>query len=257
MEDFFKNLEPNYISKNVSHEETEESNDGRMFNNCKLYCEGAHKPHYRGFFHAIAALMFPYILWKYWELTHEMGGFVFYFAMFFVISGFATAFISASYHIIDWNVEQEILINKMDHVSLTIFAMTVFYPILLLTFSEEVQWIGYLFCEIITGLTVWNLYGTLYGRPSLVRMLSVPFSQVPILYYYYKFMTDFEWKAFWICAISQIVGVSIFVKEFTFFDPDVMGFHEIYHVMTIISIVAAYVMNYSIIERNKSNIEKE
>jgi hypothetical protein len=69
-------------------------------------------------------------------------------------------------------------------------------------------------------------------------------------------MTSFEWKAFWVCAISQIVGVLIFVKEFTVFDTNIIGFHEIYHVTTIISMVAAYMMNYSIIER-KSNIEKE
>lgn len=262
MEDFFRSIEPEYISKNVKYEDEAETaaKDGRMFNNSKLYCEGAHKPAFRGYFHGLALLVFPYILWKYWNLTSETGGFEFYLAMFLVFAGFATILISALYHIVDWNVEQEIIINKMDHLSLIIFVMSIFYPILLLTFSEDVRWIGYMFCAIITGLTVWNLYGTLYGRPSLFRMMSVPFSQVPIFYYYYKFMTEFEWKAFWACAISQIVGVLIFVKEFTIFDQDIIGFHEIYHVTTIISMVAAYMMNYSIIERfqmSKSNIEKE
>lgn len=63
-------------------------------------------------------------------------------------------------------------------------------------------------------------------------------------------MTDFEWYAFWTCDASQMLGVLGFVKEFTFFDPNVMGFHEIYHISTIISIVAAYMMNYSIIGRS-------
>lgn len=263
MEKFVRSIEPEYISKNVKYEDESNENatkDDRMFNNCKLYCEGAHKPTFRGYFHLISLLLFPYIFWKYWELTGETGGFEFYLAMFLVFAGFATILISALYHTVCWNVKQEILINKMDHFVLIIFVMSIFYPILLLTFSEEVAWIGYLFCAIITGLTGWNLYGTMYGRPSLFRMMSVPFSQVPIFYYYHKFMTDFEWKAFWACAISQIVGVLIFVKEFTIFDPDIIGFHEIYHFTTIISMVAAYMMNYSIIERfltSKSNIEKE
>jgi predicted membrane channel-forming protein YqfA (hemolysin III family) len=264
MEYFFHSIEPEYISKNVIYEDEDErknaAKDGRMFNNCKLYCEGAHKPVFRGYFHALALLLFPYIVWKYWDLTNKTGGFAFYLAMFLFFSGFATILTSALYHTVNWNVEQEILINKMDHAILMIFVMSIFYPVLLLAFSEEVKWIGYLFLAIITGLTGWNLYGTFYGRPSLFRMMSVPFSQVPILYYYYKFMTDFEWKAFWVCAISQIVGVIIFVKEFTVFDPNIIGFHEIYHVTTIISMVAAYMMNYSIIERfqmSKSNIEKE
>ena len=77
--------------------------------------------------------------------------------------------------------------------------------------------------------------------------MAVPFSQVPILYNYYLQMTELEWGAFWTSAISQILGVIGFVKEFTFFDPDVFGFHENYHVSTIVSFVAAYVMNYSII----------
>ena len=62
-------------------------------------------------------------------------------------------------------------------------------------------------------------------------------------------MTELEWGAFWTSAISQMLGVLGFVKEFTFFDPDVFGFHENYHVSTIVSFVAAYVMNYSIIGR--------
>lgn len=270
MEKFVRSIEPEYISKNVKYEDEDNENaakDHRMFNNCKLYCEGAHKPTFRGYFHLISLLLFPYIFWKYWELTSgsqsdntRTFGIEFYLAMFLVFAGFATILISALYHTVCWNVKQEILINKMDHFVLIIFVMSIFYPILLLTFSEEVAWIGYLFCAIITGLTGWNLYGTMYGRPSLFRMMSVPFSQVPIFYYYHKFMTDFEWKAFWTCAISQIVGVIIFVKEFTIFDPNIIGFHEIYHVTTIISMVAAYMMNYSIIERfqmSKSNIEKE
>jgi hypothetical protein len=82
-------------------------------------------------------------------------------------------------------------------------------------------------------------------------MMAVPFSQVPILYNYYLQMTELEWGAFWTSAISQMLGVLGFVKEFTFFDPDVFGFHENYHVSTIVSFVAAYVMNYSIIGRTK------
>jgi hypothetical protein len=39
------------------------------------------------------------------------------------------------------------------------------------------------------------------------------------------------------------------VKEYTLFDPDVFGFHENYHVSTVVSFIAAYVMNYSIMER--------
>jgi len=265
MEDFVRSLEPEYISKHVKYEDTPEyetaAKDGRLFNDGKLYCEGAHKPKFRGYLHAVSLIAFPYILWKYWKLTNKTGGLVFYLAMFLFFSGFITILTSALYHTVSWNAEQEIIIHKMDYLFLMIFAMSIFYPILLLTFSKETQWIGYLFLAIITGLTGWNLYGTLNKQPSLFRMISVPVSQVPIFYYYHKFMTEFEWKAFMICAISQIVGVIIFAKEYTVFDPDIIGFHEIYHFITLISIAAAYLMNYSIIERyvekNKSNIEKE
>jgi hypothetical protein len=44
------------------------------------------------------------------------------------------------------------------------------------------------------------------------------------------------------------LGVIGFVKEFSPFDPDVVGFHEVYHISTIISIIAAYAMNYSIFD---------
>jgi predicted membrane channel-forming protein YqfA (hemolysin III family) len=244
----FHHLEPAYITKNVVYDENDPlcKKDGRMFNNCILYCEGAHKPTFRGFFHLLATLMFPYILWQYYELTSKSDAFVFFLSMFCVATGFLTVLISALYHMVDWAVDQEILINKLDHVALIIFTMSIFYPTLLLLLPTT---IGYIFCAIITGLTVWNIYGTLYQPPSLFRMMSVPFSQVPTFYHYYELMTSFEWNAFWTCGISQIIGVIGFVKEMTCFDPDVFGFHEFYHITTIVSIIAAYAMNYSIVER--------
>lgn len=126
---------------------------------------------------------------------------------------------------------------------LIVFTMSIFYPVLLLVLP---QWIGWPFAAIITGLTVWNWYGTMYETPSLFRMMSVPFSQVPTFYHYYQLLSQYEWYAFWTTGIAQILGVIGFVKEFSPFDPDVVGFHEIYHISTIVSIVAAYAMNYSI-----------
>lgn len=254
MTDLFRSLEPDYIKKNVAYDEaaTTAKNDGRIFNNCKLYSEGAHKPEYRGFFHFLSMLLFPYIFFKYWNLTKDADSATFYLAMFCVAIGFITVTISALYHIVDWTVPQEIMINKADHLALIVFAMSVFLPTLLLMLPK---WLGYPFCAIIVALTIWNLYGTLYEPPSLFRMMSVPFSQVPTFYHYYMLMTNFEWYSFWTCGISQIVGVFGFVKEFTPFDPDKIGFHEIYHGTTIVSIVAAYLMNYSIIGRFKKNRE--
>ena len=138
MEDFFRSLEPDYISKQVKYENTPEyetaAKDGRLFNNGKLYCEGAHKPQLRGYLHAVFLIAFPYILWKYWKLTNKTGGFAFYLAMFLVFSGFMTILTSALFHIVSWNAEQEILIHKMDYLFLMIFLMSIFYPILLLAF---------------------------------------------------------------------------------------------------------------------------
>jgi hemolysin III len=243
MFDFIRSLEPTYISKNVEYDKT--STDGRMFNNIILYCEGAHKPKWRGWLHVIVLFMFPYIFWKFYELTKDSD--IFYLAMFCVLTGFVTVLISALYHTVCWSIPQEILINKLDHVSLIIFTMSIFYPTLLILLPPHV---GYTFCAIITGLALWNVYGTFFEPPSLFRMMSVPFSQVPTFYHYYLSMTDLEWWAFWTSGISQILGVLGFVKEFTIFDPDVFGFHENYHVSTIVSFIAAYVMNYSIMERS-------
>lgn len=242
MQDFLRSIEPAFIQKNVEYDK--ECADGRMFNNCLLYCEGAHKPKWRGWLHVLAVFMFPYIFWKFYELT--AGTNHFYLAMFCVFAGFATMLISALYHTVCWTVSQEILINKLDHVSLILFTMSIFYPTLLLLLPSH---IGYPFCAIITGLALWNVYSSFNHPPSLFRMMAVPFSQVPVLYHYFLHMTQIEWGAFWTSAISQILGVLGFVNEYTPFDPDVFGFHEIYHVSTIVSFVAAYVMNYSILGR--------
>jgi predicted membrane channel-forming protein YqfA (hemolysin III family) len=249
MTDFFRSFEPSYIKNNVAYDDAAKTaaKDGRIFNNYKLYCEGAHKPEYRGFFHWLSLFIFPYIFYKYWQLTKDADPATFYLAMFCVAIGFVTMLISALYHIIEWTAPYEIAINKADHLALIVCAMSIFLPTLLLMLPK---WLGYPFFAIIVGLTAWNWYGTLYEPPSLFRMMSVPFSQVPTFYHYYLLMTDFEWYSFWTCGITQMVGVFGFVREFTPFDPDTIGFHEIYHGTTIVSIVAAYLMNYSIIGRS-------
>jgi hypothetical protein len=64
--------------------------------------------------------------------------------------------------------------------------------------------------------------------------------------HYFQLLSQYEWYAFWTSGIAQILGVIGFVKEFSPFDQDMIGFHEVYHVSTIVSIVAAYAMNYSV-----------
>lgn len=245
MESWFRNIEPSFISKNVIYDAEPLYKDGRMFNNYPLYCEGAHKPVCRGFFHLAAVFMFPLLFWRFYQLTREAEPAVFYLAMFCVLTGFLTVLVSALYHIVEWTVPQEIAINRLDHLMLIVFTMSIFYPVLLLVLP---RWIGWPFCAIITGLTAWNLYGTMYGPPSLFRMMSVPFSQVPTFYHYYQLLTGFEWYAFWTSGIAQILGVLGFVNEYSPFDQNVFGFHELYHISTIVSIVAAYAMNYSIFD---------
>ena len=246
MESWFRHIEPSYIANNVVYDADPPKNDGRMFNNCLLYCEGAPKPVCRGYFHLAGLFMFPLLFWRFYQLTREAEPSVFYLAVFCVCMGFLTVLVSALYHIVEWSVPWEIAINRLDHLVLIVFTMSIFYPLLLLVLP---RWLGWSFCAIITGLTAWNLYGTMYGPPSLFRMMSVPFSQVPTFYHYYKLLTGFEWYSFWTCGIAQIVGVLGFVKEYTPFDPDIIGFHELYHVSTIVSIIAAYGMNYSIFQR--------
>jgi channel protein (hemolysin III family) len=214
-----------------------------MFNNCLLYCEGAPKPMYRGMFHLAAVFMFPLLFWYFYQLTREAEPGVFYLAMFCVLTGFLTVLVSALYHIVEWTAPQEIAINRLDHLLLIVFTMSIFYPVLLLVLP---RWIGWPFAAIITGLAAWNWYGTMYETPSLFRMMSVPFSQVPTFYHYYQLLSQYEWYAFWTTGIAQILGVIGFVNEFSPFDPDVVGFHEVYHISTIVSIIAAYAMNYSI-----------
>jgi predicted membrane channel-forming protein YqfA (hemolysin III family) len=243
MTSWFRNIEPSYISKNVVYDDIPPKQDGRMFNNCLLYCEGAPKPMCRGFFHLAAVFMFPLLFWRFYELTREAEPGIFYLAMFCVLMGFLTVLVSALYHIVEWTAPQEIAINRLDHLMLIVFTMSIFYPVLLLVLP---RWIGWPFAAIITGLTAWNWYGTIYGPPSLFRMMSVPFSQVPTFYHYYQLLSQYEWYAFWTTGITQILGVIGFVKEFSPFDPDVVGFHEVYHISTIVSIIAAYAMNYSI-----------
>lgn len=94
--------------------------DGRMHVGAPLYCEGAHKPTCRGWFHLASALATPFLMrsTESWDMKA------------FKASALLCYMCSAAYHMVHWPTHaMEIFAQKLDHVAILVLAAGSYMPL--------------------------------------------------------------------------------------------------------------------------------
>lgn len=202
--------------------------DNRLFSNEILYSEGLDKPYLRGKIHAFGLLMMPvYLLFSNMNLL-----------LIVTIIGNTLCFgTSAAYHVLSWTVEQEIIMQKLDHICISLWCHLMMYPIM---FYLLPHFIGWIFFSVNGLLLVCNTGLIIASKPSIVVHTLVPASLAPFLYWCK--MSNNAWIAL-CCVIGfQSIGTIIFSYK----KPE-KCFHEIYHLLTIGSSISVFLTNFFIL----------
>jgi predicted membrane channel-forming protein YqfA (hemolysin III family) len=215
--------------------------DSRLFYNEILYAEGLHKPFFRGKFHFIALLIIAFYLYDHIQLAKDNNialiiGYVNIFGNFFCF------FISSIYHTFTWSVNTEIILQKLDHIGISLWCHFVMYPIAFLLFPKIY---GYTFITVNAIICVVNCVNIYNSKPSIVIHSLVPGSLVlffPVCWYY---MSKNTWWFMIAVFFFQIPGTIVFSikKTPSFFNRDYLTFHEIFHVLSIGSSFFIYLTN--------------
>lgn len=72
---------------------------------------------------------------------------------------------------------------------------------------------------------------------------------LPFLIPNYYYMTSLEFTCMLFCCLFQCFGVFTFTKQFPDPFPSFFGFHEVFHVWTVLAGLCVLICNYSIVER--------
>lgn len=192
------------------------------------------KPMLRGVFHQVAAVfsvIFGAILLFKTNQIVFWGNFVYITS---VISLFA---ISALYHRLDWSPEARKIMRKADHAAIYFLIAGTYTPIILTTFpAGDVDF--YL-------VLIWSI--ALAGILKSLLWISAPKYLVALLCVLLGWVVVFEWhhiaaqfslgqtRMLFGGGIAYTVGALAYAVKWPNPFPRVFGYHEIFHIMTIIA----------------------
>lgn len=217
--------------------------DGRLFADELLYCEGKHKPWFRGKIHLASLLLVPAALrnitsgspWIYMNLF----GNILCFAM------------SGIYHTFKWSPRTEIILQKLDHQAISVWTVTMMTPIAFHLFPTEVR-VQFLTISISTFLA--NSYATWSSRPSTILASSIPASILLFLGECLKHMTSAELRFMMFGFAFQFTGTIMYTlsnKGYRLCGKDkIFGYHELFHIFTVVAAYCVYMCNHTIGERS-------
>lgn len=200
----------------------------RLFAGEILYSEGLYKPYFRGKIHAFGLLLMPvYVFFS----NHN-------YLLYISTVGNAVCFgVSAAYHILPWNIQHEIIIQKLDHICISLWCHLMMYPIMFYLLPNNIGW---MFFAVNSACMLCNTYLVIKSKPSIVMHTMVPASLAPFLFWCK--MSKNAWIAL-CCVIGfQSVGTIIFARK----KPE-KCFHEIYHLLTLGSSISVFFTNLFIL----------
>ena len=223
--------------------------DTRLYTYETLYCEGLFKPEYRGKIHLLSLFVFPYALYK---LYCAGNGFTypFFIGSVSLLTNFCCFGTSSLYHIYNWPLETEILLQKLDHFMISLWCFGMMFPIAFLLFPK-------IHGRFMIGLTfiafLVNSYYIYISEPSIILSSIVPSIILLFVDVCYNYMNTWEWVSMWCVFAFQGLGTLIFSLKINpmFFNPEIFGYHELFHLLSLFAAFFVYQVNYSIVSRYK------
>uniref|UniRef100_A0A6C0B708 Hemolysin III family channel protein n=1 Tax=viral metagenome TaxID=1070528 RepID=A0A6C0B708_9ZZZZ len=216
----------------------------RLFKGESLYCEGKHKPFFRGKFHLFSLIFFPpayYLLYQ-----HATSTRAFWIGIISLTTNLICFTVSGLYHVFEWSEPSEIFLQKLDHSAISLWCVGMMLPIAFLLFPP---YTGLAFFIILSSTFLYNM-DALWNQccPSIIKSSAIPLTLLLFIHASYLYMNSIEWISMWLVYAFQAAGsISYSVVPTT--PCDIFGYHELFHVFSLFAAFFVYVINYSIVSR--------
>jgi len=197
------------------------------------------KPLLRGWFHAIAAvgavILTAALCWMSREDIPRMIS-----MLIFGLSMIELYTVSAMYHIGNWPASQRRVLRTIDHANIFILIAGTYTPLCFNVLSGWFRIVMLLLIWSLAILGVWLSFFTLKLPRWVLASLYVGMGWVAILALP-VFLMELPWTALVTLALGGIlytIGAVIYARKKPDPFPNILGFHEIFHLFVIAGSVA-------------------
>lgn len=170
----------------------------------------------------------------------------------YMVSLLAVYGTSATFHIIDWKSKKaENLMQKLDHANIFFLIAGTYTPVCVACLPYQEDWVKY------TLLTVWIIAGCgivkslLWQNPPKAFNVSFYFicglSIVPNLPKIARIFSPWTTAIFVLGGFLYLLGGVIYGIEYPDPLPDTFGYHEIFHILTILANICFFIPIYQCI----------
>mmetsp|Transcript_25018 Transcript_25018/g.42293 ORF Transcript_25018/g.42293 Transcript_25018/m.42293 type:complete len:278 (-) Transcript_25018:233-1066(-) len=223
-------------------------NDGRLFDDEALYCEGHHKPLLRGIMHLVCSLMLPTVLYLFIQASRGSPKAIIASTLYLTSNMFCYG-VSGIYHVFDWSPKVEILLQKLDHCGITILSVGTIVPDALLLLPLLPY--GLPMLVVSGGLCAYACFRIMSGKASMKwQMVVAVWWVIPYLLPNYMLMTSTEFCAMACTCLFQLVGAVIFAARCPDPHSPCCGYHEVFHLFVVLAGISVIACNYSIVKRH-------
>lgn len=165
--------------------------------------------------------------------------------------GLLTMFgVSAVYHRFHWQPKQRATLRRLDHSSIFILIASTFTPLCLLALSSEDG------RKLLIGVWILGLIGIFQSIfwVHAPKWLTAVF-YIGMGWYMFPYFTELNaslgTKNFWLVltgGFAYTAGAIVYAVKKPNFKPEVFGYHEVFHVLTIVGAVLHFLVIYSLIK---------
>ncbi len=216
----------------------------RLFDDEPMYCEGLHKPRWRGYLHACMVL----VQFRWWyliccpEVAHSSLGAVL--ASVYMAGGLFSYGMSTLLHCGTWGPRAENLLLKLDHAGIFLMVAGNFVPIGIMCLPVTgLYMLGFMWVGVMVGIfRIFVLNRTTWWEPIAVGATSL----ISIKEMYQGMAPHAFWSTMG-SYVASVVGAVVFANQWPDPWPDHFGFHEIMHVLTSLASVLVYIANHSVV----------
>jgi hemolysin III len=209
----------------------------------RIYCEGEPKPTWRGLLHYIPLFVFSASLYP--LLTKCTNSYQTWVVLAFCgvnIYAFMCSIILHTWHL---NPVQEIFIQKCDHAG--VFLNTAMHTTQYLLLGLDHHYQKYLLA--LTWMTcAWGIVLIILKKKRNYHTAFCPMGLVASLPVLHSHFTTDQLSYFLLTWLALSLGLLVFVTKRPFGWPQTFGYHEYFHLLTVVATFTSIRLEYSLLE---------
>ena len=217
-----------------------------LFDDHLFYAQGREKPFIRGLIHLFGAIVVLPILWIYffckcnvtWNTIYALGLYTFGCTICWLVS--------FAYHYFDYNLLDEIVLQKIDHACIFIKIFCIWGALFLLTLSHSKQIAAFILYGLGLIVSLIGIFVFNYTTPIVLA-----FYVGLVVFFLRDILSEYNFISaiFWTFVLTLVIKFSVFVLELDIFY--VLHFHDMFHLMNVFSMILYAYMLFIIINSEK------